>query len=239
MLGLSDQLNRIGETNLVSHEHKCIFIHIPKCAGTSIELALGHHSDYSGRGRQDHRTIRQLQRPLTLRQAVSSVENLEEILRTAAHPFRPHKNPKNEYTVSSAQYDIYFKFAFVRNPWARAYSWYANVIRDDILSRKYNLSDEITFPEYIKFSAGKDLLKPQTYWMKDYSGRLAMDFIGKFENLAEDYRSVCEKLNLEESALPHLVKGSNEDYREHYDPNSISIINRIYREEIELFNYHF
>ena len=42
---------------MISHKHKykCIFIHIPKCAGTSIEKALGHFELYNGRGRQDHR----------------------------------------------------------------------------------------------------------------------------------------------------------------------------------------
>ena len=26
---------------MISHKHKCIFIHIPKCAGSSIETAFG------------------------------------------------------------------------------------------------------------------------------------------------------------------------------------------------------
>ena len=34
---------------MVSHKHKCIFIHIPKCAGTSIEEALGHFDGYRGK----------------------------------------------------------------------------------------------------------------------------------------------------------------------------------------------
>ena len=30
----------------ISHTHRCIFIHIPKCAGTSVETALGMHRDW-------------------------------------------------------------------------------------------------------------------------------------------------------------------------------------------------
>ena len=49
---------------MISHEHKCIFIHIPKCAGTSIESALGHLNNYTGINRQDHRTIRMIEKPI-------------------------------------------------------------------------------------------------------------------------------------------------------------------------------
>ena len=43
---------------MISHDYRCIFIHIPKCAGTSIEDALGHLDNHPGRGGQDHRSIR-------------------------------------------------------------------------------------------------------------------------------------------------------------------------------------
>ena len=46
---------------MISHRHRCIFIHIPKTAGTSIEERL---ADGSLRGRQDHRSIRNLENSL-------------------------------------------------------------------------------------------------------------------------------------------------------------------------------
>lgn len=46
---------------MISHEYQCIFIHIPKCAGTSIENAFGHFKNHVGPGGQDHRTIRYLE----------------------------------------------------------------------------------------------------------------------------------------------------------------------------------
>ena len=39
---------------MISHKHQCIFVHIPKCAGTSIASALGHLDNHTGRGGQDH-----------------------------------------------------------------------------------------------------------------------------------------------------------------------------------------
>ena len=70
---------------MISHKYKCIFIHIPKCAGTSIEAALGHLDGHTGRGGQDHRSIRMIQ-SITPR-AFFSVENLQEVLRRLKHQY--------------------------------------------------------------------------------------------------------------------------------------------------------
>ena len=45
---------------MISHEHKCIYIHIPKTAGTSVEKRLGAHEKMDVRLKQDHRTIRNI-----------------------------------------------------------------------------------------------------------------------------------------------------------------------------------
>lgn len=34
---------------MISHKHKIIFIHLPKCAGTSIERSFGHNINHVGR----------------------------------------------------------------------------------------------------------------------------------------------------------------------------------------------
>lgn len=62
--------------NMISHKHKCIFIHIPKCAGTSIEKTLGHFEDYSGRNKQDHRCIRMIE-PINVKTFASKENSME------------------------------------------------------------------------------------------------------------------------------------------------------------------
>lgn len=72
---------------MISHKYKCVFIHIPKCAGTSIESALGHLDNHVGRGGQDHRTIRMIEKPLFTPRIFSSRENLYEVLRRIKHQY--------------------------------------------------------------------------------------------------------------------------------------------------------
>jgi len=223
---------------MISHKHRCIFIHIPKCAGTSIEAALGHLDGHTGRGGQDHRTIRMIQ-PITLR-AFSSRDNMIEILRRGKHRyFSTVLNPRNKYTVTREQYDSYFKFTFVRNPWARAFSWYRGVMRDEIHRKEYRIATPISFDEFLRLHIGKGMLRPQAYWIKDFSGHIDLDYIGRFENLAEDFQKICEQLSIPHIVLPHKIKGTGEDYRQYYNKHSIELVMKHYKEEITMFGYDF
>ncbi len=223
---------------MISHKYKCIFIHIPKCAGTSIEAALGHLDGHTGRGGQDHRSIRMIQ-PITL-QAFLSIDNIKEILRAIKHKYsRKVLNPKSKYVVTREQYNSYFKFTFVRNPWARAFSWYKNVMRDEIHKTSYGITGELSLTEFLKLYAGKGMLRPQLYWIKDFKGEISLDYIGRFERLNDDFQEICKHLNISHTALPHKIKGTGDDYRKYYDDESIEIIMANYQEEINLFDYTF
>jgi len=62
---------------MISHKHKCIFIHIPKCAGTSVEYALGHYDrPKEQRKNQDHRFITDIQTGVKLKDIIRSRMNM-------------------------------------------------------------------------------------------------------------------------------------------------------------------
>jgi hypothetical protein len=80
---------------MISHKYKCIFIHIPKCAGTSIEEALGHFDDYTGVDAQDHRMIRYLENPIPYKYILRNSSNFISFLRSLKWRITTKINPKN------------------------------------------------------------------------------------------------------------------------------------------------
>ena len=101
---------------------------------------------------------------------------------------------------------------------------------------------------------------PQTDMLYDETGRLLVDFVGKFETLQQDFDQVCQHLGFDESTLPHVNSsdkksrelrrtlrnrlyrnGENElsSYVDFYDDETRKFVTDLYRLDIENFRYSF
>jgi hypothetical protein len=233
---------------MISHQHKCIFIHIPKNAGQSIELVFLGLLDLKWETRA----------PLLLR-----------------FNDRPELGPRNlahlkasEYVrcryLSQELFDAYFKFTFVRNPWARIISIYKYFGFNTRFEFKFFLSNvlkEGLWQEKYWFVC------PQSDFVCDEDGRILVDFIGRFENLQNDFYHVCQKIGLPPIEVPHAhessisspglslrpkqlkeyvryqLKGKHipvyKRYQDYYDDESREFVAEFYKKDIDLFHYQF
>ena len=223
---------------MISHQHQCIFIHIPKTAGTSIESALGHFEELS-RGVQDHRTIKQLEPEPIEEEKKGLVATVKSLLKGSADEQTTESEPESELTAT--QYRDYFKFTFVRNPWARAVSWYRNVMDDENHQKKHGVPPDCSYANFLKNHSNQWAMRPQTHWILNRSGENPLDFVGRFENLQADFDVVRERLKLESAELPTLMKrpGEQPSYLKFYDSETENLIAERYHEEIALFGYEF
>ena len=91
---------------MISHKHKCIFIHIPKTAGTSIYSFFYPEVSFHFENPDYERLFGWCPKRKLHMQHATSKQLLETEL------------------ITEEEWNTYYKFAFVRNPWDRAYSDY-------------------------------------------------------------------------------------------------------------------
>ena len=82
-------------------------------------------------------------------------------------------------------------------------------------------------------------LDSQLKWLTDQSGQIAVNYIGKFEDLADSYLFVQRQIGLKEGKLPELLHSDSIDYRPAYSNTHRNLIAAKYAEEIEMFGYTF
>ncbi|NUO83325.1 sulfotransferase family 2 domain-containing protein [candidate division KSB1 bacterium] len=146
--------------------------------------------------------------------------------------------------LGKAAWKKLFSFAIVRNPWDRVVSHfhYRAMTNQSELGAK-----AIGFNEWVKLAYGENvpeyydkpkMFMPQWHWLIDEKGRPAVSFIGRFENLQDDFAKICMLLN-REAELPHLKKSDRGNYRQYYSTASIEIVERWFQDDIEKFGYKF
>jgi len=190
-------------------EHEVIFVHVPKAAGTSVCRSL--FGSLAG----GHTKI-------------------------------------SEYQVvfTPAELRRYYKFTFVRNPWDRLHSAY-HFLRKEGSSpqdREFaaTLADFGSFDEFVRLWVNEENIERFVHFKPQYrflclAGRRkpAVDFVGRFENLAQDYETVRARIP-GAKPLVHVNRTEDRpDYRAEYSDEARDIVARVYRRDIAMLGYAF
>jgi hypothetical protein len=229
---------------ILSHKHKFIFIKTTKTAGTSVEVYLsqfcGPEDIITPISPVDEKARTELGgKPQNYSLPKKLIEcSLKEIFYYFFKSRKPEKllfwnhipAQKIKESIAPEVWNSYFKFTFVRNPWDRAISrYYWNLSRN---SKKKDLNKSLETND------------PNSNWdIYTINNELAVDFVGRFENIIGDMKTICERLNLPfEGKLPRTKEKSRitkKPYKELLSLEQARYIETRCAKEIELFDYKF
>lgn len=198
---------------MISHSQKFIFIRTAKTASTSVLKILNQYK----------------------------IKNIE----IKDYEYDPnHLSSKHiKECVGNKIFYSYFKFSFVRNPFSRIVSmWMMNKVYHKETPNFRNYVKSIPNLEWMP-KQGNHSRSPREVWLKKYSSMYdytkECDFIGKLENLQQDFNIICDKIGIPQQVIPHENATKHKSYTEYYDEETKSIVAEKYAKDIEYFDYEF
>jgi len=223
---------------IVNHKYKFIFLKTRKTAGTSIEIALSQYCGVDDILTRIHKESEPLRKKLGFRgpqnydvplRFYNKLDWLQLFFSQKRKRFRNHS--KAQYireNINEEIWNSYFKFCFERNPFDKAisrYYWSTSEPRPGIY-------------EYLSSTGIKYLTNWDIYTIDD---QVAVDFIGRYESLADDLAVVTKKIGIPGTLKLPKAKSGYRKSREHYshvlDAQSRARIELVCAKEIMALDY--
>ena len=143
----------------------------------------------------------------------------------------PHPTFSSMALLAKLPLEQYFKFAVTRNTWDRVVSMYFHVKKHQ--NYTYNF-DRFVF----------NFLNPSfsMHQKLTYQNKYIIDYVIRFDHLAEDVKIVMNRLDVYNYKLEHVTHNTGRptaDYRSYYNEQTKNHVYNIFKWEIDTFNYEF
>ena len=210
----------------ISHHHRFIFFSNPRTGSTSLRSFLDPLSDFHG--------------------AIYPLPPVQ--------PFHDHMRPidtRRAFQDRGWDFDGYYKFVFVRNPWARLASLYAMIIA---LRPDFRLSFPQWLPTVLPYGPGgggggtitETWRQYGSYSLAAFAGdgtRLLVDDVFRLEDV-DQVPAVLRRrgipINVDAAIHRKNVTRGSVDYRALYgSQRAIDFVGAMYAEDIRRFGYRF
>lgn len=159
-----------------------------------------------------------------------------------------HRLPDNSIVELSSEMKQYYKFTFVRNPYKRLVSCFEDKciqhLDDPCWNGFYNLYRVQDFSQFIRRVylipdiMSESHVTGQYRLVYDKEGRCLVDFVGKIENIREEYEPIRQRfdfLPLSHSNRAASLTGKN--WMDYYTPFTAWLVYRKYKKDFITFGY--
>jgi hypothetical protein len=190
-----------------------VFVHIPKAAGTSINLAL--YGQFMGHVR------------------AADIAQWGSAKLQALPSFAVTRNPWDRLVSA---------YRFVRRGRGLGGGFQATVRGAGRFQRpQFDTFDSFVTRWLSKQDVGRldEIFQPQSAFVCDAQGNLLVDHVGRVENLEPTYGFIREHLGRVPMVEQANRSGDRVDYSDFYTPELAKLVGTIYCRDVEMFGYQF
>ena len=213
---------------MISHEHKAIFVHIPKTGGQSIEQMFLDDLGLSW----EERGL------LTLAPNEDREKGPSRLAHLYAHEY------VSKGFVTRAQWDQYLTFAVVRNPYERILSVYLYRHRGG-RARLRLVRGGSDLKKFVERRCGDDFndlnrhLLSETRYLCDQQGNIMVDHVIGFENMRPEIERLLANVLKSPAGMPHRNKtpGVNRYLKERARRTIKPLVAASYQSDFTTFGY--
>ena len=204
---------------IVSHRHRFVFFAVPRTGTHAIRAALGPvlgEDDW-----QQQSLTEQVRLPVP---ALARFNHGHLTLRQVQASWPP------------SLWRGYFKFAFVRNPYDRFVSACAMLNQRNPHYRGRETAFMKRALTIARFRQ-RVLIRPQVDMLVDATGKLGMDYVGRYETLQQGFAAACRQIGIPEVDLAHRNASEHDAYASYYDAELTAAVTAFFRRDFEAFGY--
>lgn len=241
------QINKKDSPLRISHNYKFIFLSNPRCGSTSIRKILDPYSDIISSKTYLKAIIKQFLKINTFYSI--STQLFKSTFYYLTHindenPYQHHVNArrlKSHFEALNWDWDKYYSFAILRNPWDRVVSFYHfGLSNSKSIWSKWAKSKD--FESFVKCEEVIKLLKQYNFYnfVCNKNGDSLINKIIKLENINNELPLLLKSLNINlKIDIPKLNSTQRSDYRNYYNDDTINLIKQYFHSDIEFGKYTF
>jgi hypothetical protein len=221
---------------IISNSKKFIFVHVPKCAGTSLTSYYSEYStcqDIEIGGTQ----IGEILQPYFIKRfGLSKHSTIEEIGRA----------------LGGEVYKDFFSFGFSRNPYDRVVSVFTFLRKWNGWDGHAELKATNNVNDFVKsknfMSDGVDrILKSQIFWLGlgKYGNAYSVNYVAKIENILDEIKKINSIMGVDNNIMSLPRINSSRDLgcaipsELRLDAHSCEIILERYKEDFDVLGYSY
>jgi len=195
---------------------KTVYIHIPKCAGTTIGNCFNIKKTF-------HTTVQDVSQ-------ISKYESLSQNLTTFSFVRHPYSRFLSLFNYAKMKKSHYHNNTLKGVILGKNHKDYELLKRSNLLEcleylEKGDLKHDNTWNQWM----------PQYTWLKNQKGEIAVDHIEKIENLNIGLKRISQKYNIQYTEPDHL--NLSKKYHKELNEDQKAKIYRFYRKDFEYFQY--